>query len=79
MFANEIVQNPATLKPRWLRVPAAVNYSGISRAKFYILLSSGVIKSAAICSRGKLRGIRVVDRESIDRYLEGLVEQGAAK
>jgi hypothetical protein len=78
MFAHEIVQGPTTLKPRWLRVPAAVSYSGISRAKFYILMSEGQIKSAAICSRGKLRGIRVVDRESIDAFLEGNITTGTS-
>jgi hypothetical protein len=79
MFAHEIVQDPATLQPRWLKVPAAVSYSGINRARLYILLAEGQIKSASVRSRGRLRGIRVVDRESIDRYLEGLVEQGGAK
>jgi hypothetical protein len=69
MFAREIVQNPTTLQPRWLKVPAAVSYSGINRARLYILLAEGQIKSASVRSKGRLRGIRLVDRESIDEFL----------
>jgi hypothetical protein len=69
MFAHEIIQSPTTLQPRWLKVPAAVSYSGINRAKLYILLAEGQIKSASVRSKGSRRGIRVVDRESIDKYL----------
>jgi hypothetical protein len=73
MFAHEIVQDPTTLQPRWLKVPAAVSYSGLSRARLYILLAEGQIKSASVRFKGKLRGIRVVDRESIDEFLSGNV------
>ena len=69
MFAHEIVQDPATVQPRWMKVPAAVRYSGLSRARLYILLASGEIRSASVRFKGKLRGIRVVDRESIDEFL----------
>jgi hypothetical protein len=65
----QIVQNPATLQPRWQKVPAAVAYSGINRARLYILLAEGQIKSASVRSKGRLRGIRLVDRESIDEFL----------
>jgi hypothetical protein len=69
MFSHEIVQDPATLQPRWLKVPAAVSYSGLSRAKLYVLLASGEIRSASVRITGKVRGIRVIDRESIDEFL----------
>jgi hypothetical protein len=69
MFAHEIVEDPATLRPRWMKVPAAVRYSGLSRAKLYILLASGEIRSASVRIKGKDRGIRIIDRESIDKFL----------
>ena len=69
MFAYEIVQNPSTVQPRWLKVPVAVRYSGINRARLYILLADGQIKSASVRSKGSSRGIRVIDRESIDAFL----------
>jgi hypothetical protein len=69
MFAKEIVEDPARLQPRWLKVPAAVSYSGLSRAKLYLLLASGEIRSASVRIKGAIRGIRVIDRESIDEFL----------
>jgi hypothetical protein len=74
MFVTEIQQDthdgPVTLNPRWLRIPAAVKYSGLSRSLLYKLLSEGRIKSLAIRARKHaLRGVRLVDRESIDQFM----------
>jgi hypothetical protein len=80
MFANEFhndtVGTSATLNPRWLRVPAAVSYSGIRRARLYELLAEGRIRSVCLrASRDKLRGIRLIDREAIDSFLLSLQEK----
>ena len=40
-----------TLVPDWLRVPLAVKYSGISRAKLYTYLATGEIKSFVLKKR----------------------------
>ena len=50
--------------PRWLRIPDAVKYAGLGRSTIYNLLGQGKIKSCTIGS------IRVVDRESIDSFME---------
>jgi hypothetical protein len=74
------VSDPARIEPRWLRVPVAVAYSGFSRAKLFTLLSEGQIKSVSVTSSGKRRGIRVIDRLSIDAFLTSLgKKQGASK
>jgi hypothetical protein len=78
MFQHEILSSPPTLQARWLRIPAATAYSGLSRARLYVLLAEGQIKSASICGRGKRRGIRIVDKESLDAFLEKNLT-GAAK
>jgi hypothetical protein len=78
MFANEILEDLSKLQARWLRIPAAVAYSGISRARFYILLAEGQIRSSSVCGRGASRGIRVVDRLSIDEFLEKNLTAGTA-
>jgi hypothetical protein len=63
---------PVTLNPRWLRIPAAVKYSGLSRSKLYEVLSEGRIRSICVKSqKGSQRGVRVIDRESIDAFMEG--------
>jgi hypothetical protein len=77
MFSHEIVEDLATLQPPWLKVPAAVSYSGINRAKLYILMAEGQIKSASVCSRGSSRGIRLVDRLSLDAFLTKNLTCGA--
>ena len=79
MLTTEIQQDthtgPVTLNPRWLRIPSAVKYSGISRSRLYELLPQGRIKSICLKSRNDaLRGVRLVDRESIDLFMQSLQE-----
>jgi hypothetical protein len=66
------------LEARWLRVPAAVVYSSLSRARLYSLLAEGQIRSASIRASGRQRGIRVIDRLSIDQFLEKNITTGTA-
>jgi hypothetical protein len=62
---------PVTLNPRWLRIPAAVKYSGLSRSRLYELLSEGRIRSICVKSqKWAQRGVRLIDRESIDLFME---------
>jgi len=77
MITTEIQQDtyirPVTLNPRWLRIPSAVKYSGLSRSRLYGLLAQGRIRSICLKSHnGALRGVRLVDRESIDLFMECL-------
>jgi hypothetical protein len=79
MLTTEIQQDthtgPVTLNPRWLRIPSAVKYSGLSRSRIYELLAQGRIES--ICLKGHqsaVRGVRLVDRESIDLFMQSLQE-----
>jgi hypothetical protein len=79
MLTTEIQQDthtgPVTLNPRWLRIPSAVKYSGLSRSRLYELLAQGRIKSICLKSRNDaLRGVRLVDRESIDLFIQSLQE-----
>jgi len=79
MLTTEIQQDthtgPVTLHPRWLRIPSAVKYSGLSRSRLYELIAEGNIKSICLKShRDALRGVRLVDRESVDLFMERLQE-----
>jgi hypothetical protein len=74
MLTTEIQQDthsgPVALNPRWLRIPAAVKYSGLSRSRLYELLSDGKIRSICVKShKGAERGVRLLDRESIDNFM----------
>ena len=62
-----------TLNPRWLRIPAAVKYSGIERARLCELIRQGKIKSCCIkAHKFAQRGIRLIDREAIDQFMLAL-------
>ena len=79
MLTTEIQQDthtsPVTLNPRWLRIPSAVKYSGLSRSRLYELRAQGRIKSICLKSRNDaLRGVRLIDRESVDLFMESLQE-----
>jgi hypothetical protein len=79
MLTTEIQRDtytgPVTLNPRWLRIPSAVKYSGLSRSRLYELLAQGRIKSICLKSHNEaLRGVRLIDRESIDLFMESQQE-----
>jgi hypothetical protein len=60
------------LVPRWLRIPDAVAYGGISKSQLYNFIRSGKLQTAKVRGRGDgTRGRRLVDRLSLDRLLEG--------
>lgn len=66
----------STIQPRWMRIIDATRYSGLSRSGIYEQIAAGGIKSVCLRRRGALRGIRLVDRESIDLFMESqLAEQ----
>jgi hypothetical protein len=55
-------------RPRWLRV----NQLPFSRAIAYKLINSGAIASVLLRLPDSRKGMRLVDSDSLDRFLEGL-------
>jgi hypothetical protein len=73
MTSREILEGTyesQRLVPRWLRIPHAVAYSGISRSKLYELFAEGQIRAASVQGKGSRKGIRLIDRVSLDEFLE---------
>jgi hypothetical protein len=63
------------INPRWLRIPGAIKYSGISRSRLFRLIRDGEIASACLQEHPKSkRGVRLVDRLSLDLLLERLCQ-----
>jgi hypothetical protein len=84
MLTTEIQRDthsgPVTLNPRWLRIPAAVKYSGLSRSRLYELLSERKIRSICVKShKGAERGVRLLDRESIDTFMLALQSEAVSQ
>lgn len=67
-----------TLKPEWLRIPESVKVSGIGRSLLYERLATGEIKSAVVKKRGAVRGIRLVNYDSLMAFIEAAVEKPEA-
>jgi hypothetical protein len=61
--------NTTHVPPRWLRIEAAVEYSGISRSRLYELMAEDAIKTHVIRKRYAVRGLRLIDRLSIDAFI----------
>jgi hypothetical protein len=59
---------------KWLRVPDAVKYSGLSRSLLYRLMAEGQIKSVCVRKRGNTRGARLLSAESIDAFIESYAQ-----
>lgn len=74
---NDLADNTAPLVPRWLRVPAAVKYSGLCRSHLYELMAKRKIRSICLKShKDNVRGVRLIDRESIDQLMLEAVTTG---
>ena len=55
---------------RYLRVDQVLKFYPFKRAKLYVLLGRKEIRSFVILEPGARRGIRLIDRRSLDEYLE---------
>ena len=84
MLTTEIQQDthngPVTLNPRWLRIPAAVKYAGLSRSRLYELLSEGKIRSICLKShKGAERGCET-SGQGVNRHIHvGFADQSGLK
>ena len=56
---------------RWLRVKELP----WSRALTYSMLRAGVLQSILLTYPGCVKGLRLIDGDSLDRYLEGLAHK----
>ena len=56
---------------RWLRVKELP----WSRAVTYSMLRAGVLQSILLTYPGCVKGLRLIDGDSLDRYLEGLADK----
>jgi predicted DNA-binding transcriptional regulator AlpA len=59
------------MRPEWLRIDDAVRIFGISRSKLYQLINERKIRSFSLRERNKLKGIRLINYDSISEFMEG--------
>jgi hypothetical protein len=76
VFSNDQIladssSTPCSLyHPEWLRIPEATRLFGLSRSKLYALISERRIKSFCLRERNKLKGIRLLNYDSLAAFLE---------
>jgi hypothetical protein len=63
---------------RYIRVAQTLEWYPLKRSKLYEVLSSGEVKSFVLKKKGSLRGCRLIDRDSLDQFLQAAAE-GADK
>jgi len=66
----ETFPDGALIRCRYIRIQQALHSYPLKRAKLYEKLASGEIKSFCLKERGALKGVRLIDRDSYDDYLE---------
>jgi hypothetical protein len=66
------------IPPRWLRIPQAIGYSGIGERTLEKLISSGQVVSAHVLLPGNTRGVRLIDRQSLDAFIESAISNPPA-
>ncbi len=64
------------IQPRFLRPLDAAAYSSLSRSTLYALMAAGKIRSVSNKQEGKRFGARLIDRLSLDSYLDSLGTEG---
>ena len=74
---SETSPSHGTVSSRWIRFAQAVQWYPWGRAKLYDLIREGQIKSFVLMEPGASRGLRLVDRYSMDEFLQSAAERAA--
>jgi excisionase family DNA binding protein len=72
METNSVMESTGAISPartEWVRVPDAVRATGVGRSTLYALIKSGEIRSASIRKRNCVRGIRLINFDSLNAYI----------
>jgi hypothetical protein len=77
-----VAQQPKAVIPvraEWLRVPDAMHASGIGRSLLYELIRERKIKSVCLRKRNAQRGIRLINADSLNSFIESAANSGDAE
>ncbi|MBK1818220.1 hypothetical protein JIN84_21530 [Luteolibacter yonseiensis] len=58
------------IKPRWATYASATQYTGLSSRLLEKLVKEKLIASSLVRRPGCARGIRLIDLDSVDRFIE---------
>ena len=55
---HEELRTSPVIEPHWLKIPASVIYSSLSRSKLYELIEDGEVRSVCLRDKDKVRGVQ---------------------
>ena len=61
--------NTSFIEPEFLRVKDVEKMFGLKRGKLYALIREGAVISKSLCTRGTIRGVRLVSVDSLRNYI----------
>ena len=61
--------NTSFIEPEFLRVKDVEKMFGLNRGKLYALIREGAVISKSLCTRGTIRGVRLVSVDSLRNYI----------
>lgn len=65
----------SSITPRWLSYDQAANYSGLGKRVLQNHVKAGYVRSSNCIAPGCSRGRRLIDRESLDAFIEAGVDR----
>jgi hypothetical protein len=73
MAALQSVEQIQGMKPKYLKVAAAIRVSGLSRTHLYAAMGRGLLKYSHVKQGGKAKGVRLINFDSLMSYIEGFL------
>ena len=67
------MKRPPQITPRWLTLEGAAIYSGLSQRTIETYIKENLVVSANVIMPGRSRGRRLVERESLDAFIEQFI------
>ena len=61
--------NTSFIEPEFLRVKDVEKMFRLKRGKLYALIREGAVISKSLCTRGTIRGVRLVSVDSLRNYI----------
>jgi hypothetical protein len=72
-FRRQVMNPSEPITPRWLTLKGAARYSGLSERTIVNYIKDGLIVSSNVIRPGASRGRRLVDRISLDAFIEAQI------
>jgi hypothetical protein len=73
MAALQSVERIQAMRPKYLKVAAAIRVSGLSRTHLYAAMGRGLLKYAHVKQGGNSKGVRLIDFDSLMSYIESFL------